>query len=157
MSLLMLPIIGLGQKNIDTIAYKHDDVVIKILDTLYLPLDTTPTIIRYEVINNSPKLIEFGEDFDEEEFIEDRGWEQLVYEKSHFFKGDTLVLPRVTHLIQIPLRPKHQSEHSISFLLPFHSIYKTGKKYRITKAFNFEGEEQWYYIWDKLVVKEDKQ
>src|SRR5699024_1335563 len=124
-------------------------------DTLYLPLDTTPTSVRYEIVNNSAQLIEFGEGFVEEEFIEGIGWKPVIYKIGYYMKGDTAVFGRVTNMIQINLRPRQRWELSIPYLLPFHNVYQAGKRYRIVKSFNFQGEKyRKYYIWGELVVKE---
>lgn len=115
--------------------------------------------------NNSRKTILYGMDYDREVFIPNKGWERIDFAHKldslkkqdalkSFFENDEIF---ITHAIGNILSPGKQWESKILFQKQDRLIYQAGKQYRIVKYFHFEGEEQWYYIWDELVVKEDKQ
>lgn len=162
--MLILPMIGFGQRKADTLAYNQDDIVLRVLDTLYVPSDTSLTRIPYEMENNGQKTILFGMDYDREVYIPNKGWERIDFAHKldslkkqdalkSFFENDEIF---ITHAIENILSPGKQWDSKILFQKQDRLIYQAGKQYRIVKYFRFEGEEQWYYIWDKLVVKEAK-
>ncbi|MCC2600323.1 immunoglobulin-like domain-containing protein [Sphingobacterium sp. FBM7-1] len=141
-----------AQERPEPIEYTRGDIQFKIIDTLYLPIDTTRTI-RYQMINNSNETIEYGTPFMEEEFVSGKRWEKMEGPVPRA-TNDSVTVIRAFDLIGLNRLPGSQGEHSFSFDPIFKWFYEEGKKYRIVKYFNFEGEEQRYYIWDELFVRE---
>lgn len=142
----------LAQERFEPIEYTKGDIEFRIIDTLYLPLDTTRTI-RYQMINNSNETIEYGTPFMEEEFVAGKRWE-MMKEPVPRETNDSVTVIRAFDMIGLNRLPGSQGEYSFSFDPVFKWFYEESKKYRIVKYFNFEGEEQRYYIWDELFVRE---
>lgn len=164
--MLILPILGFCQEKVDTVAYIDDDIVLRVLDTLYVPSDTSLTTIPYEIVNNSPKIIQFGDDKDREVFAPNKGWDRVDFKQeldslkrleslTYFFKRIEPIPFVVVNAIRHGLRPGQRREGKILIQEQDRLIYQTGKRYRIVKYFNFEGEEEKkYYVWDELAVIE---
>src|SRR5690606_22934952 len=157
--MLALPMIGMGQKkDRDTIAYKRDDVVIRIMDTLYAPADTARTTSRYEFGNTSPKKISFRLDYHQEVFVPNKGWERIDFdheidslkkiESLRPFFGKIRLLDRGVNMPLISMLPfvgEPGWESRIYFLEPDLLIYKAGKQYRIVKYFYLDEERTKVY------------
>jgi|GEM_PF-875765 len=154
LSLFSMPL--WAQERPEPIEYSKGDITFKIVDTLYLPLDTTQTI-QFQMINNSGDTIEYGTAFIEEEFIFGKGWKKMK-EPVPRKTNDSVTVIRAFDMIGYFLQPEKQREHSISFSPIFKWFYEEGTRYRLVKTFNFKGErDQKYYIWDELVVKQGKE
>lgn len=144
--MLILPILGFCQEKVDTVAYTRGDVFFNILDTLYVPSDTGRTYIGYEMISSNPKTIQYGREMEREVFVPGKGWGRIDAERR-----------RSTSLFTFPAAQNGEEAKRrllIEFIGPDFLTYQPEKRYRMVKYFNFEGEDQTYYITDELVVKE---
>jgi len=169
LAMLLFSVSGLCQEKTDTVTYTGDDIVLRVLDTLYVPSDTSLMTIPYDIVNNSPKLIQFGDDKDREVFVPNKGWEPIDFKQeldslkrleslTYFFKRIEPIPLTFVYAILRGLRPGERCEGKVLIQEQDRLIYQPRKRYRIVKYFNFEGEEnKKYYVWDELVVKGDKE
>ena len=146
LAILLFSVSGFCLEKTDTIAYTRGDIFFNILDTLYVPSDTGRTYIGYEMISRNPKTIRYGRKMGREVFVPGKGWERMDAERR-----------KSTSLFTFPAAQNGEEAKRrllIEFIGSDFLTYQPEKRYRMVKYFNFEGEDQRYYITDELLVKE---
>jgi len=165
----------IAQKTTKPIEYTKKDVGFKLLDSLHLPLKSDTVYFRlqgkrdttviyepsqslmYKMVNNTRKKIRFELGVVKEEYIPSSGW--TLIEKPNYNKESTVVEGKIDPHFDIkkawtPVGSGEKKCAGMSIKMHEIEAFVPNHKYRIVKYFHFEGEDQKYYIWDELVVKE---